>query len=93
MYVVVAVGHEGIDHIFWAGADPDKAKEKVLACRQRLIEVNALPDDERYQEDTGPYMFLHHPARICVQKQMDDDRFQCCCKEMGVSGEGGPYLY
>lgn len=92
MYVVIAVGHEGVDHIFWAGADPGEAKTKVLAYRQRLTEVLALPDDERYEMDDA-WLGLYDPARICVQKQMDNDCFQCCCKELGVSAEGGPYLY
>lgn len=92
MYVVIAVGHEGINHIFWAGADPDEAKAKVLACRQRLAEVLALTEEEQLNTE-GPWFSLYDPARICVQKQMEDHRFQCCCKELGVSAEGGPYLY
>lgn len=91
MYIVVAVGHEGLDNVFWAGADPNEAREKLLACRKRLAELNALPDDERY-DTGGPWFSLYEPARICVQKQVTD-RFECCCKELGVSVKGGPYLY
>jgi len=92
MYVVVAIGYEGIDRIFWAGPDVKEAKAKVLACRQHLSDLVALPDDERHEMDDA-WLGLDEPARICVQKQTDNDRFQCCCKELGVSAKGGPYWY
>ena len=91
MYAVIAVGYEGIDNIFWAGSDPEEAKAKVLACRQRLTEVLALSDDERLDIE-GPWWCLHDPDRICVQKQTTDS-FECCCKELGVGTDGPARWY
>ena len=76
IYVVVQVGHEGIDELYRGFLNPEAAIEFVKETKKNIqAHVEEEPDRE---------WMLNKIKRICVRKGDEHHEFECVCQELGV---------
>ena len=85
-YVIVYYGYEGIEHLLWAGANADEARQHVMDYRATCERMAAVRLSQRARRFGNTILTdMDDPDRVCVLRKEDgNEAFTCCCAVLNV---------
>lgn len=92
-YLIIEVGHEGIDDILRGFSDPKQALQFYEEEKKRILESK---EDEYSLMDglsSGKDYRTDRVDRLCIQKVTDTESAKCVCRELGLPEKKEMILY